>query len=301
MQRLQICDQGPTLSRFIYGWWQLADWDFSTADVQQLIEDCLATGLTSHDHADIYGNYSCESIFGKALKQAPHLRDKIELISKCGVQLVSSNRPRHKTKAYNTSKQHLIQSVENSLQELHTEYLDILLIHRPDPLMNADEIAEAFRQLKDSGKVKHLGVSNFTPHQFELLQSRLTVPLVTNQIKVSVMHLPPFTDGTLDQAQQLRRCPMAWSSLAGGRLFSDTTNKTMHIRTALESVGKMIGGAHLDQVALAWLLMHPAKILPIIGSGTMTRLNSARAAEKLELPREAWYQIYQASAGQDIP
>ena len=301
MQRLQICDQGPSLSRFIYGWWRLAEWDFSTDDVQQRIEDCLAAGITSHDHADIYGNYSCESIFGKALKQAPQLRDKIELISKCGIQLVSANRPQHKSKAYNTSKQHLIQSVENSLRELHTEYLDILLIHRPDPLMNADEVAEAFRQLKDSGKVKHFGVSNFTPHQFELLQSRLDAPLVTNQIEVSVMHLPSFTDGTLDQAQQLRRCPMAWSSLAGGRLFSDTTNRTMHIRTALESVGKMIGGAHLDQVALAWLLMHPAKILPIIGSGSMERLNSAIAAEKLELPREAWYQIYEASAGQEIP
>ncbi len=301
MQRLKLCEQGPSLSRFIYGWWRLAEWNFSADEVQQRIEDCLAAGLTTHDHADVYGDYTCETIFGKALKQAPHLREKIELISKCGIQLVSPNRPQHKTKAYNTSKDHIIRSAENSLKELHTDYLDILLIHRPDPLMDADEIADAFSQLKASGKVKYFGVSNFTPYQFELLQSRLDSPLVTNQVEVSVMHLPPFTDGTLDQAQQLRRCPMAWSSLAGGRLFSDTTNRTMHVRTALESVGKMLGGAHLDKVALAWLLTHPANILPIIGSGSMARLKSALAAEQLRIPREAWFQIYQASAGQNIP
>ncbi|WP_020409120.1 aldo/keto reductase [Hahella ganghwensis] len=301
MQRIPVCHNGPTFSRFIYGWWRLADWNLSAADIQQRIEDCLSKGITTHDHADIYGDYTCESLFGQALKQAPKLREKMELVTKCGIQLVSPNRPNHQSKSYNTTKDHIIRSAENSLRVMHTDYLDALLIHRPDPLMNADEVAEAFTTLHTSGKVKHFGVSNFTPRQFDLLQSRLEFPLVTNQVEVSVLHLPPLTDGTLDQAQQLGRCPMAWSSLAGGRLFSDTTTRASHVRTALEEVGKNMGGAHLDQVALSWLLQHPANIMPIIGSGSLQRIESAVAAEAMKMSREDWYQIYEASAGQELP
>ncbi|WP_094711706.1 aldo/keto reductase family oxidoreductase [Hahella sp. CCB-MM4] len=301
MQRIPVCHNGPIFSRFIYGWWRLAEWKMSAADIQQRIEDCLSLGITTHDHADIYGDFACEPLFGQALKQAPHLREKIELVSKCGIQLVSDRRPQHKSKSYNTTKSHIIQSAENSLKEMSTDYLDVLLIHRPDPLMCADEVAEAFSELNTSGKVKYFGVSNFTPRQFDLLQSRLAFPLVTNQVEVSVLHLPPLTDGTLDQAQQLGRCPMAWSSLAGGRLFSDTTTRASHVRTALEEVGNNLGGAHLDQVALSWLLKHPANILPIIGSGSWERIESAVSSAKLQMSREDWYQIYEASAGQELP
>ncbi len=301
MQRMNLCAQGPNFSRFVYGWWRLAQWGMTSLEIQQRIEDCLALGVTTHDHADIYGDYLCENLFGRALKQAPWLREQIEVVSKCGIRLVSQRRPQYQSQCYNTSKAHIIASAENSLRELHTDYLDALLIHRPDPLLDADEVAEAFSALRSSGKVKHFGVSNFTLSQFELLQSRLDFSLITNQIEISVLHLPSFTDGTLDQAQQLRRCPMAWSSLAGGRLFSDSSNRAVQVRAVLEQERREIGAASLDQVALAWLLMHPAKILPIVGSGAKQRLQSAVAAADVQLSREAWYRIYEASAGEQLP
>jgi predicted oxidoreductase len=190
--------------------------------------------------------------------------------------------------------------VENSLQNLHTDRLDLLLIHRPDPFMNADEVAEAFTQLRQSGKVLHFGVSNFTPSQFDLLASRLNFPLITNQIELSVMHLAPFEDGTLEQCQQLRIAPMAWSPLGGGELFSGNTLKAIRLRQTLEAIAQELDAA-IDQVALAWLLAHPANIVPILGSGNLDRIRSAVGAEALHLTREQWFAIWSASTGVAVP
>ncbi len=179
--------------------------------------------------------------------------------------------------------------------------MDVLLIHRPDPLMDADEVAEAFVQLRQSGKVLHFGVSNFTPFQFELLASRLDFPLVTNQVQFSAMYLSTWYDGTLDLCQRLRISPMAWGPLGGGRLFHEETKWAESLRKEMYAVGAALGGASLDQVALAWILKHPARIVPILGTGKIERVRSAVEAEGLELSREQWFRIWVASTGTRLP
>lgn len=297
---LSLQKQGPVCSRLVLGAWRLANWQMTTLEIQQLLHTCLELGITTIDHADIYGDYTCEGLFGAVLKAEPGLREHLQLISKCGIQLVSPHRPAHTLKYYDTSRAHILNSVDNSLRQLQTDYLDLLLIHRPDPFMNADETAAAFIQLVRSGKVRSVGVSNFTPSQFELLQSRLDFPLVTNQVEISIMHLEAFLDGTLDQCQRLRIAPMAWSPLGGGALFQGSDLKAERLRKVLTDVGNQLNGASIDQVALAWLLSHPANIVPIIGSGKLDRIRSAAAATALTLTREQWFTLWTASTGCEV-
>ncbi|UTA47488.1 aldo/keto reductase [Simiduia sp. 21SJ11W-1] len=296
MQHIEMAE-GLTFSRLIYGWWRLMDWNMSTRDISARIDECLALGISTHDHADIYGEYQCEAAFGEALKATPSLRDKLQLVTKCGIQLVSPRRPMHKRKNYDTGYQHIVASAEQSLKSLHTDYIDVLLIHRPDPLMDADEMARAFTDLKAQGKVRHFGVSNFTASQFAQLQSRLSEPLVTNQLEISVLHHATFADGSLDQAQTLRRPPMAWSALAGGRLFSGTDARAIAVRECLQQLTDNYQ-CSVDQLALAWLLKHPANILPIVGSGASARVQSAWASLNIELSRDDWYTIWEANGGE---
>lgn len=298
---LPLHEQGPVCSRLVLGAWRLADWQMTTKELQQWLHTCLELGITTIDHADIYGDYTCEGLFGAVLKAEPRLRDHLQLISKCGIKLVSAHRPAHTLKHYDTSRLHILNSVDNSLQQLQTDYLDLLLIHRPDPFMNPDETAAACTQLVRSGKVRSVGVSNFAPSQFELLQSRLDFPLVTNQVEISIMHLDAFLDGTLDQCQQLRIAPMAWSPFGGGELFHSQDPQAERLRTALAEVGNELDGASIDQVALAWLLSHPANIVPILGSGRLDRIRAAAAATALTLTREQWFTLWSASTGAEVP
>ena len=300
VSQITLHQQGPCLSRLIAGVWRMAEWQQSPDETLAFIEQCLELGITSFDHADLYGDYTCEAIFGRALKADPALRSRIQLVSKCGIKLVSKNRPNHHLKHYDTSYDHILVSVDNSLKSLQTDYLDLLLIHRPDPLMNADQVAAAFTQLQEAGKVLHFGVSNFRPSQVDLLASRLKRPLVTNQVEISVMHLDPCLDGTLDHCQQLRMAPMAWSPLSGGELFAGESPKALRLRTTLGAIAEL-NQASIDQVALAWLLTHPAQILPILGTGNLERLRSAAVAEQLKLTREQWFAIWTASTGAEVP
>jgi len=288
-------------SRFSLGLMRLNDWGFTTSQLIRFIEQNLDLGITTMDHADIYGSYTCEENFGKAMAGRHSLRSKMQIVSKCGIKLVSVNRPLHTIHAYDTSKKHILQSAENSLKYLQTDYLDLLLIHRPDPLMNADEIAEAFRQLKADGKVLHFGVSNFSTSQFDLLQSRLDFPLVTNQIEVSVMKLDSMYDGVLEQCQQYRIKPMAWSPMAGGNLFHSSEARAIRLRKALDNIGKATGGYGMDQIAMAWLLQHPSGIVPVIGSGNIDRIKKAVESEKIRLTGDQWFSILEASTGVEVP
>lgn len=301
MHQIALSETGPTCSQLALGVWRTAEWRMSRTELLHYLSTCLELGITTFDHADLYGDYTCEQLFGDALAEARSLRSQMQLITKCGIKLVSPNRPSHRIKHYDTSRDHIIASVENSLRQLQTDYVDGLLIHRPDPLMNADEVAEAFTQLKQSGKVLHFGVSNFTPSQFSLLASRLDFPLVTNQIEISVQHLDAFLDGTLDQCQQFRVAPMAWSPLGGGGIFKDTDAQSLRLRTALTQVGQELGEAAIDQVALSWLLNHPSRIVPILGSGNIERIKSAIDATTLQLSREQWFTIWTASTGRNVP
>jgi predicted oxidoreductase len=298
---IKLADDGPEFSRIVYGLWRLDEWDMSRFDVLNRVEECLDLGITTFDHADIYGDYENEAIFGQALHEQPNLREKIEIVTKCGIKLISDNRPDHGIKHYDTSKDHIIDSVNSSLNNLHTDYIDLLLIHRPDPLMNAELVAEAFHELKAAGKVLHFGVSNFTPYQFDLLESRLNFPLVTNQIELSVMNFDALHDGTVDQCQAYHMPPMAWSPFGGGDLFVPDDPKPKRVRKALEQVAAEFDDASIDQIALAWLLRHPANIIPIIGTGNSERIKSAAGSEEFILSREQWFQIWEASAGHEVP
>ena len=294
--------QGPKLSPLVYGVWRLADDPQGTAPahVMSKIETCLELGMTTFDHADIYGNYACEALFGAALALAPALRERMQLVSKCGIKLLSSARPEHGIKHYDTSAAHLLASVDNSLKALHTEWLDVLLIHRPDPLLDPDEVAQAFDRLHAAGKVRHFGVSNFTPTQVDALQSRLALPLCTHQIELSLLRPEPLHDGTVDHCQRTHMAPMAWSPLAGGSLFTGTDARSVRLRQALEAVGKQVD-ASPDQVALAWLLRHPAQVHPVVGTNSLARIRSAAGALKVQLNRPQWFTLWQASMGHAVP
>ncbi|MDY0357564.1 MAG: aldo/keto reductase [Sedimentisphaerales bacterium] len=299
--QIDLCENGPRCSRIVHGLWRLADWSKGEAEVRELITGCLEVGITTFDHADIYGDYTCESLFGRALVDTGIDRSQIQLVTKCGIKLVSRNRPGHAIKCYDTTAAHIVASAENSLKNLRVDYIDLLLIHRPDPLMDPAQVNEAFLQLKSTGKVRHFGVSNFLPSQFEMLASKLDVPLVTNQIEYSVMHLDAHSDGSLDLCQRLDLRPMAWSPMGGGRLFHEDSDRARRLRDVLGRIGRRLGGASMDQVALAWLLVHPARLVPVIGTGRLSRIHKAVEALELTVPHDEWFEIWCASTGRDVP
>lgn len=297
VQRITLAPQGPEFSRFVMGYWRLMDWNMSAQELASFIEEHLDLGITTVDHADIYGGYQCEAAFGEAMKLSPALRERMEIITKCGI--ATTAKAEHALGHYITDRDHIIRSAEQSLTNLATDRLDLLLIHRPDPLMDADEVAEAFLALHQSGKVRHFGVSNFTPAQFTLLQSRLPFTLATNQVEISPVYQPLLLDGTLDQLQQLRIRPMAWSCLGGGRLFNDDAFQPL--RDELAKVAQELNAETIEQVVYAWILRLPSQPLPIIGSGKIERVRSALAAEQLNMTRQQWFRIRKAALGYDVP
>jgi predicted oxidoreductase len=299
VSRVTIKSTGLELSRIVAGCWRLVDWKKNRSEIDAWIRGCLDLGVDSFDHADIYGGYACEAAFGEALE--PSLRRKLKLVTKCGICLVSPARPGNRIHHYDSSRGHILGAVEGSLRALRTDYVDLLLIHRPDPLLDADEVGVAFESLYRTGKVLNFGVSNFMPWQFELLAGRLGVPLVTNQIELHVGNLESLHDGTVDQCQRLRIPPMAWSPLGGGALFRSEEPRWQRIRNALSRVGSRHDGASLEEVAIAWLLRHPAGIIPVLGTGQLDRLRAIADAERMDLDRQDWFEIWEASAGHGVP
>jgi predicted oxidoreductase len=287
----------PLMSRIVAGAWRMSDWHWSPQERLRWIEQCVDLGVTTFDHADLYGGYTVEQLFGEALALAPGLRERIQLVTKCGICLTSPNRPAHRIKHYDTSFEHLVDSVENSLRLLHSERIELLLLHRPDALMDADVVAAAFTHLQLQGKVQHFGVSNFTPAQFDLLQSRF--PLVTNQIELHPMHLAPLTDGTLDQCQQRRMQPMIWSPLAGGRVLTGEDSVAERVRAALAAVGAR-QGVGIATTAFAWLLRHPSRPIPVTGSRRIDAIREAVAALDVTLDAQDWTEIWAAGSGHEV-
>lgn len=297
--RIQIAPGGPEFSRIVLGLWRLASWQKTPQERVSFLQEALELGITTIDQADIYGDYQSERLLGEALHIAPELKKEFQFVSKCGIKLVSQHRPEHHLQHYDTSRQHIIASAENSLRAMQIDRLDLLLIHRPDPLMDADEMAEAFQHLQQSGKVAHFGVSNFTSSQFDLLASRF--PLVTNQVELSLLHLSPLHDGTLDLCQRLRIAPMIWSALGGGALLSDATANAdvQRVRVALGQVAAELQ-VPLATVAIAWVLQHPSKPMVLTGSGRMPALREAVLACSQILSREQWFSLWCAAAGKGV-
>lgn len=296
--RTEISPGGPELSRLVTGVWR---WDELTEkETITLIEKSVEIGISTFDHADIYGGYTCEALFGKAFQNTDIKREDVQLISKCGIKLISENRPGNTFHCYDTGAKHIIQSVETSLKNLKTDYLDVLLIHRPSPLMNADGMAEAFTKLEVGGKVKHFGVSNFTPSQFDLVFDRFP-KLVTNQVEISPLMLDTFLDGTLDQCQKYDIAPMAWSPLGGGALFATNPSPQVERLQALLKELQEKYNASLDQIVFAWLMQHPAGILPILGTTKANRIRQAVGALNIDLTNEEWFKVWVASTGEEVP
>lgn len=302
VSRVKMALEGPECSSLIQGYWRMGEWGMDPQARLTFLKQHVELGITTVDHAHVYGSAqaSCESLFGEALKLDPMMRDNIEIISKCGIEVMPSDAPSKHVNHYNSSQSSIIHSVDTSLQRLGVEQLDILLIHRPDMLMNADDVAQAAELLKHQGKIKHLGVSNFTPSQFALLQSRWDSPLVTNQVEINPVNLAVTEDGTLDQLQQLAIRPMAWSCLAGGALFATNSEQMQRLHTTLNEIKQEVGAQSIEQVVFAWILKLPSRPLPIIGSGRIERVRSAVAATALTLTNQQWYRIWVASKGHGV-
>jgi predicted oxidoreductase len=285
------------LSPIVAGLWRLHEWKLDTPGLVRWIEQVLDVGITSFDHADVYGGYSVEAAFGEALAMSPALRGRMQLVTKCGIKLVSPARPQHAIKHYETSRAHITASVENSLRAFRTDRIDLLLIHRLDALMDPDEVADTFATLREQGKVLHFGVSNHLPPQFAMLHRRLA--LFTNQIEFSPVQMAALGDGTLDQATDLGLPPMIWSPLAGGRLFGARDEQAHRVHAVLEALGRA-RGVSAATMAYAWIRRHPSKPIPITGSGRIDALREAVAALDVELTSEDWYRVWRASMNREV-
>lgn len=287
-----------SISRLVYGMWRLGDDEnISAAHVQAKIEACLAQGITTMDQADIYGGYQSEEILGNALQAAPSLKGQIEIITKCGIIAPAGRHAKASVKYYDTSRAHIRRSVEDSLRLMGIEQIDLLLIHRPSPFIDHYETGKALDELIISGKVRSVGVSNFKRHDWTLLQSAMSSKLATNQIEMSLINNEVFSNGDLAFFQEIDIRPMAWSPLGGGALFSNQNAKLLSLIEQIADEQNVTAMA----VALAWLLAHPAKIIPIIGTNKLSRIAAVSEAEKINISQEQWFMLYQAANGHEVP
>ncbi len=286
-----------TLSPIIAGAmnWGIWDKNLNTKEMENMIHLCVENKITTFDHADIYGDYTTEADFGKALVSSKIDRTKIQLISKCGIQMVTKNR-NNSIKHYEYSKDYIIWSVENSLKNLATDYLDVLLLHRPSPLMQADEIAEAVAKLKAEGKIVDFGLSNFTASQTELIRQKTKVCF--NQIQFSATHHEAMLDGSLDYMQTHGIRPMSWNPL--GSVFREDNEQTRRMKKLLaQLVAKY--GVGSDTILLSWILQHPAKVIPIAGTVNVARIQALMKVTELPLEKEDWFAIWSGSMGKNVP
>ena len=295
--RITTSSQGLQLSRIVAGMWRMTEWGMTVEQRVGFIEQCIALGVTSFDHADIYGNYRVEGLFGEALRAQPSLRNRIELVSKCGIKLVSPQKPGHSIQHYDTGAAHIVASAEESLRQLHTDRLDLLLIHRPDPLMEFDEIAEAFTALRAAGKVLHFGVSNFSRHQFECLNRRIA--LASNQVEFSPLHVAPMFDQTFDGLQDVGVAPMIWSPLAGGRLFSGNDGHAENLRLVIKQIADELAQPFAS-VVFAWIMQLPCRPIPLTGSGRIEAVAVAVAGTGFKLSHTNWFTILRAARSHEV-
>lgn len=283
-------------SEIIAGTMRWGTWgaDHSINHVQQLIEVCMEENINTFDHADIYGGHTTEELFGKAWKQMNIERESVQFISKCGIVMNSGRKP-SELKYYNYNQVYILSCVDESLKNLNTDYLDVLLLHRPSPLMHPEIIAEAFQILRENGKVKHFGVSNFSVSQFDLIDQY--IPLVTNQVEISVNELSAFENGTLDQMMMKKLRPTAWSVM--GNYFSEKSEQNERIKPIIHELCDKYE-AKENQILLAFILKHPSGIIPIIGTSRATAVRELKQSVNIQLEEQDWFKILQAAKGKEV-
>ena len=296
MQRVKL-SHNLDVSRLVYGMWRLTDDQNTSAEhIRNKLAACLDQGITTIDQADIYGGYQAEEIFGNAL-QGTALRNQIEIVTKCDIVAPAGRHKAARVKYYDTSRAQILASVEHSLRLMHTDYIDLLLLHRPDPLMNHFETGAALDEMVASGKVCAVGTSNFRPYDWKLLQSAMKTPLVTNQIEISVVANEALVNGDIAFHQMNATPIMAWSPLAGGALFDGKNQPLTNLLTNIAQTQAV----DLSAVAVAWLLAHPAHIIPVMGTNNITRIERFSDALKVSMDRQTWYEIYTAALGHEVP
>lgn len=274
--------------------WGIWDKKLSTSEMIHLINICIENKISTFDHADIYGSYTTEAEFGKAFTESKIAREKIQLISKCGIQLEGSRK--NAIKHYDYSKEYIIWSAENSLKNLQTDYLDVFLMHRPSPLMIADEIAEAVEKLKKDGKIIDFGLSNFTSSQTELIRQKTEINY--NQVQFSATHHEAMLDGSFDYMQVHGIRPMSWNPL--GTVFREDTEQTRRLKKVLAELVEKYGVGS-DTILLAWILQHPAKVIPVAGTVNIARIQQLTKAVELKMDKQDWFAIWAESMGNEVP
>ncbi len=298
MNRTSITDS-LSFSQIVYGMWRIGDdSDTSAGHVQAKIEACLEQGITTMDQADIYGGYEAEEILGNALKASPALKDQIEVVTKCDIVAPAGRHSAARVKYYDTSRTHIMTSVDHSLRLMNIDKIDMLLVHRPDPMMDHHETGAVLDELVASGKVRAVGVSNFKLHDWTLLQSAMRTRLSTNQIELSLAAHQGFTNGDVAFLQERDIPIMAWSPLGGGSLVSGEGHAAL--RTAMAGIAQDTG-TDLAAVACAWLLTHPAKIMPVMGTNNIDRIKTLSDAQKINMDRQTWFELYTAALGTEVP
>lgn len=296
MEKIYLSDSGPKVSPAVYGFWRWEDTsDTAPATMEKIVNLCLELGINTFDHADVYGGYQCEEMFGNVIRQKSFKREDIVLFTKCGVNLPHPSRPDVKVKYYDTSSDHIIKSVDNSLRKLRTDYIDIFLLDHLDPLSDLEETARTLSRLRTSGKIRNIGVANFTVFQHQLLASYLRVPIVTNHIELNLLNTTALENGQLDYIKQRYMRPLASAPLAGGRIENGTDKLAVNIHFKLEHLSKKYN-AHIESIAVAWLIKLGA--LPLIGTASEQRIRNIVGAFNIDLDKQDWYDLYNISTGE---
>lgn len=294
MEKIYLSDSGPKVSPAIYGFYRWEGGDITETKMESIINLCLELGINTFDHADIYGGYQCEELFGKIVHNKRIKREDLVLFTKCGVNIPHPSRPDIRVKYYDTSREHILKSIDNSLKKLRTDYIDVFLLNHLDPLSNLEETAVTLQQLKDSGKVKNIGVVNFSVFQHQLLSSYLRTPIVTNHIELNLLNTTAFDNGQVDYIKQRYMRPLATAPLAEGRIAVGTDFLAERVRKKLEELSPKYD-ADIESIAVAWLIKLGA--LPLIGTTNEQRIRNVAAALRINLDKQDWYDLYATSRG----
>ncbi|RPD49098.1 aldo/keto reductase [Paracnuella aquatica] len=294
MQQVFLSDAGPKVSQAVYGFYRWNEVSNAPATMERVVNLCLELGINGFDHADIYGNYGCEEMFGNLMAQGSFRREDVVLFTKCGLRVPHASQPDVRIKHYDTSRKHIIQSAEASLRKLRTDYIDIFLLNHLDPLSNLEETALALEQLRNSGKIKNIGIVNFSVFQHQLLASYLNIPIVTNHIELNLLNTTALDNGQLDYIRQRYMRPLASAPLAGGRIANGADILALHVQDKLRQVSVRYN-CSIESLAVAWLVKLGA--LPLIGTIEEQRIRHIAEAFAIELDHQDWYELYAASRG----